>query len=65
MSDCPMCDAELQSGWVSCPTCGHNLEEVQAEKKTQSQGMWLGLAILIVIVLVFVFYMLDFQALGF
>ena len=65
MSDCPMCDADLQKGWAACPTCGHKLEEAQAEKKSQNQQILLALVIVFVLALFFVFYLVDFQALGF
>lgn len=65
MSDCPMCDIELQRGLKTCPGCGHNLGEMQSEKKNQNQQILLALAILIVILLLFGFYLVDFQALGF
>ena len=64
MSECPMCDIELQSGLKTCPSCGHNLADVQTEKKNQNQQILLALAILIIILLIFAFYLVDFQVLG-
>ena len=65
MSDCPMCDAELQRGALSCPTCGHNLEEKHGEKKTQNQQILIALGILVVLALILIFYTADFQVLDF
>jgi uncharacterized Zn finger protein (UPF0148 family) len=60
MSECPKCDIELQSGLTACPTCGHKLHEVHAEKKNQNQQLLLALGILLVVFLFLTFYLVDF-----
>jgi uncharacterized paraquat-inducible protein A len=65
MSDCPMCDAELQRGAISCPTCGHRLEEQHGEKKEQNQQILIALGLLVILALIFILYSIDFQVLGF